>query len=615
MKNLLTFLLIFLFSLSCISKEVEKLPEIPWKAIVETYNPEYINLWRNDINIKLFGNYSSGDSLMIENAIEKLNTLTQSIQLKLTNLERGNLEIYFLDSTNYSKYDYFISLTRDQKAQWSYSNIKQEDGISLFTQALNMEQISVKFRQNYLINVLAFALYPVFWRDNKYYEQKIRNENVDESIFRAISAEEREKLFYLEMQEFDKNLLTTVYAIGFNEKLKIAQRQYKPFITIRKWLQSNPYVFLLLPVGIILFLLLPLYIRICRKIANKFNSRIIGFNINGLIGISIVIVLGYFYFTLAYGLKWEHLRFQPFKVMLTSIAASLVIGLLTINIIRFVEILIHRNTHIKSAKIVLIFLSTGVLPFIAILAFSAFVLKGKFSAQEITFLSYIFLGGLIIASFRALISYFIFKEKEMILENETKLSKLRELKSKAELNALHSRINPHFLYNSLNSIAGLAHENADQTEHMALSLSKLFRYSINKEQSDWTTFKEELEMVRIYLDVEKVRFGERLNYAVEMSKELEEHKIPRFVIQPLVENAVKHGISKLVEGGEIKVSITKEGGSIFIIVSDSGQPFPADLTAGFGLQSIYDKLEILYSNRFEMSFLNAPVKQVKLKLE
>ena len=177
----------------------------------------------------------------------------------------------------------------------------------------------------------------------------------------------------------------------------------------------------------------------------------------------------------------------------------------------------------------------------------------------IKFLSYLFLGGLIIASFRALISYFFFKEKELILENETKLSKLRELKSKAELNALHSRINPHFLYNSLNSIAGLAHDDADKTEHMALSLSKLFRYSINKEKSDWTTFKEELEMVRIYLDVEKVRFDDRLSYLVEIPKELEEQQIPRFIIQPLVENAVKHGISKSVDGGDIKVSISKRG--------------------------------------------------------
>ena len=226
-----------------------------------------------------------------------------------------------------------------------------------------------------------------------------------------------------------------------------------------------------------------------------------------------------------------------------------------------------------------------------------------------------FIIFLIIAGFRVIISYFPAKEKDVAKEKEKQLSSLRDLKTKAELNALHSRINPHFLYNSLNSIAGLAHDDADKTEHMALSLSKLFRYSINKEKTDWTTFKDELEMVRIYLDVEKVRFDERLNYSIHIPKELEEEKIPRFIIQPLAENAVKHGISKLVGRGEIKVSVTKEGNSIRIAVSDNGDSFPDDLIPGFGIQSIYDKLEILYKNKFEMNFISSPHKQVILKLK
>jgi two-component system LytT family sensor kinase len=149
---------------------------------------------------------------------------------------------------------------------------------------------------------------------------------------------------------------------------------------------------------------------------------------------------------------------------------------------------------------------------------------------------------------------------------------------------------------------------------MALSLSKLFRYSINKDQSDWTTFKEELEMVKIYLDVEKVRFDDRLSYSVELPTELENYKIPRFIIQPLVENAVKHGISKSVESGQIKVTVTLEGRKVSIAVSDDGPAFPNDLAPGFGIQSIYDKLEILYQDKFEMNFINSPQKQVLIKL-
>jgi len=221
---------------------------------------------------------------------------------------------------------------------------------------------------------------------------------------------------------------------------------------------------------------------------------------------------------------------------------------------------------------------------------------------------------LLIAAFRSLISYFIFKEKDLILESERKFSRLRELKTKAELNALHSKINPHFLYNSLNSIAGLAKTDAEKTEHMALSLSKLFRYSINKEQTDWSTFADEMEIVRIYLDIEKVRFDDRLEFTIDLPDELKTIRVPRFIIQPLVENAIKHGISKMVSKGVITASVHRKDKWIEIVVADNGPDFPDELIPGFGLQSIYDKLEIMYPNRFELHFLNAPNKHILIKI-
>jgi len=220
----------------------------------------------------------------------------------------------------------------------------------------------------------------------------------------------------------------------------------------------------------------------------------------------------------------------------------------------------------------------------------------------------------IIGVIRALISFFILKEKELKIENEVKLANLRELKSKAELNALHSKINPHFLYNALNSIAGLAKTDAEKTEQMALSLSKLFRYSINKAQSDWSNISDEIEMVRIYLDIEKVRFDDRLEFTIDSPDELKSEKVPRFIIQPLVENAVKHGVSKLVTKGKIAVSVIRNEKWIEITVADNGPDFPRELAPGFGLQSIYDKLEIMYADRFEMHFINTPEKHILIKI-
>jgi two-component system LytT family sensor kinase len=149
---------------------------------------------------------------------------------------------------------------------------------------------------------------------------------------------------------------------------------------------------------------------------------------------------------------------------------------------------------------------------------------------------------------------------------------------------------------------------------MSLSLSKLFRYSINKEQSDWSTLAEELKMVNIYLDIEKVRFENRLEFSIDMTDDLKEVEVPRFLIQPLVENAVKHGVSKRVEQGVVKVSVRKSDEWLEISVADNGPDFPDELDPGFGLQSIYDKLEIMYPGGFELHFLKSPDKQILIKL-
>jgi LytS/YehU family sensor histidine kinase len=158
-----------------------------------------------------------------------------------------------------------------------------------------------------------------------------------------------------------------------------------------------------------------------------------------------------------------------------------------------------------------------------------FILKNTLNyQQDYLALSQVFLLLMAIASLRALVAYFIFKERNLIIENETKLANLRELKAKAELKSLQSQINPHFLYNSLNSIASLAPVDAQKTQKMAHSLSDLFKYSINRKDKKTSTVHDEVEMVKTYLDIEKIRFGERLQFTVMVDNDLENHKIPYF---------------------------------------------------------------------------------------
>jgi len=199
-------------------------------------------------------------------------------------------------------------------------------------------------------------------------------------------------------------------------------------------------------------------------------------------------------------------------------------------------------------------------------------------------------------------------------EKELDMAKLIHLKTQAELQTLQSKINPHFLYNSLNSIASLIHDDADKAEDMTLKLSKLFRYSINTQQENMASVKEEIEIVNTYLDIEKVRFGDRIKFVIQVNPDVSEHQMPRFLIQPLVENALKHGLNNKADDGLLQVLVDKDGNNIVISIADNGVPFPDDMNMGYGLQSTYDKLGLLYGDDYSIQLTNVPHKHIKITI-
>jgi two-component system LytT family sensor kinase len=204
---------------------------------------------------------------------------------------------------------------------------------------------------------------------------------------------------------------------------------------------------------------------------------------------------------------------------------------------------------------------------------------------------------------------------EVLLKSkEMDLVKLNQLKTEAELQALQAKINPHFLYNALNSIASLIHEDADKAESMTMKLSKLFRYSINTLQENHVAIKEEVEILNTYLDIEKVRFGNRINFKIEVNPALQEKLIPRFLLQPLVENALKHGLKDVRDKGEMRVIISQSENRIEIFIHDNGTPFPKELIAGYGLQSTFDKLQLLYKDDHDIQINNTPEKHIKISI-
>ncbi|MGF1922619.1 MAG: sensor histidine kinase [Bacteroidia bacterium] len=197
---------------------------------------------------------------------------------------------------------------------------------------------------------------------------------------------------------------------------------------------------------------------------------------------------------------------------------------------------------------------------------------------------------------------------------EMDMIKLSQSKTQAELQALQSKINPHFLYNALNAIVSLIHEDPDKAEEMTLKLSKLFRYSINSSQESYCLVKDEIEILNTYLDIEKVRFGNRIHFKIEVPVALEEKLVPRFLLQPLVENALKHGLKDVRENGEISVVMKKNEDRMELFIYDNGVPFPEELEAGYGMQSTFDKLQLLYKDNYDLQINNKPEKHIKISI-
>ncbi len=194
------------------------------------------------------------------------------------------------------------------------------------------------------------------------------------------------------------------------------------------------------------------------------------------------------------------------------------------------------------------------------------------------------------------------------------LEKANRLNVKSQLEALQARVNPHFLYNSLNSIASLIHINPDQAEEMVLSLSELFRYSLNSGNEQLSTINEEIKMVETYFGIEQIRFGDKLTCHIELDKEIGQVLIPRFLLQPIVENAIKHGTSK-IGSGKITVNVRKEEDNIHFEIADNGPNFPNTFEVGYGLKCVTDQLNLLYKDQHLFEMVNTPKKQVKIVLK
>lgn len=239
--------------------------------------------------------------------------------------------------------------------------------------------------------------------------------------------------------------------------------------------------------------------------------------------------------------------------------------------------------------------------------------QGSFKGLELTLL-FNFYTGSMCGFIYVTMSYINLDREKKLSEKELEVSRLQQLKSKAELDALHSKVNPHFLYNALNSIADLSITDGKKARQMTIALADLFRYSINYSNNNYATVSDEVAMTEVYLQIEKIRFEDNLTYSVNIEDGAGHYLVPRFIMQPLVENAVKHGLKMTGKMTEIRLAVKIDKDALLINVSDNGPLFPDQLTPGYGVKSVFDKLDLLFPGEYEIFFKNEPLKEVSVRI-
>lgn len=189
-------------------------------------------------------------------------------------------------------------------------------------------------------------------------------------------------------------------------------------------------------------------------------------------------------------------------------------------------------------------------------------------------------------------------EKEMAEERTQKLA------AEARLRSLESRIHPHFLFNTLNSISSLIAVNPARAEQIVGRLAALLRASLDTSNQPLIPLRQELAMVESYVDIERARFGDKLRGSTKVPADLQDAKVPPMSVQSLVENAVKHGITPQSGGGEFLVTASAENGNLRIEVRDTGPGFDlAAIPAGHGLNSLVERLDALFGAKARLNVL------------
>ena len=170
----------------------------------------------------------------------------------------------------------------------------------------------------------------------------------------------------------------------------------------------------------------------------------------------------------------------------------------------------------------------------------------------------------------------------------------------ANLRLLHAQIEPHFMFNTLSNILSLIDTAPAKAKNMLVDFNLYLRTSLATTRPDMTTLDEEVDTIKAYLNIQKIRLGNRLNYSINIPDMLLQQPFPPLLLQPIVENAVKHGLEPKVDGGEVIITVNEENGLMRIIVGDTGKGFSSYNNDGVGIKNVKERLRLIYGEKGQL---------------
>jgi two-component system, LytTR family, sensor kinase len=549
-----------------ISKEEER---TAWNSINAKFmgRDKTIDIFQNDIAIKLEGNVSHEDSTCMNELIDQLKVIIPGKKIYLTE-NAATLFFNFTDGAN----------GLGENAQILRGSIKYR-------------QIDVKTGQNFSKEFRKKMLYFKLFRSLVHFSpSSFTNTVITGCVFDENSPE---KITY---SPFDAFILNKLYSKDFMEQFENEFISRTSFLNFLKMQYPKELNTLFSSLGYICAFIL-ITLLLAKRVFKPGRQSWSEFNKQGALIILIWIIS-------RFGNYLTDLSLDSFEIK--SLGRLIIRAIIAVNMIFLIERLIFRKQSLGQNRVLIIFTVT----LFVLTLFSLTEYKMPFRWSNI----FAVLSYLGIPFYRSLFIFLSDRYNSIINEKDVQLAKISELHKQAELQSLQAKINPHFLYNALNSIASLATSDAKKTEQMALGLSDFFKYSINREQKQFNALSEELNAIRTYLEIEKVRYGDRLNFEIECPEELLNVQIPQLLIQPLVENAIKHGLSKITEKGLIRIIVSKEEKQLKIRIYDNGPAFPEGPLSGYGIQNTQERITLLYGGKASINWHNGDEKFIEISL-